>query len=207
MSGETQCLVVAGPSGVGKTTLIHGALASNTQWRFSVSATTRPKRSEEVDGLHYHFLTHDQFMQRIVAGGFLEYAEVYGSLYGTPGSELVQAAEEGKHLLIEVDTVGCLSIRSLRPQIPLLAVLPPSLAELRRRLRARGTETGEELARRDANIVAELQRMRSFDFSIVNDEVESATTQLLELMAVIGAGLHIVTPRVDMLLKEDGGNG
>jgi guanylate kinase len=205
MSLNVNCLVVAGPSGVGKTTLIKGALERDPDWLFSVSATTRAKRENEVDGREYYFLERKEFEQRIASGGFLEYADVYGNIYGTPRTELDRAANAGKNLLIEVDTVGCLSIRALLPDIPLVAVLPPSMGELKRRLRDRGTETEETLAVRYANIVAELQRMRAFDFSIINNEIEEATSELLDLMKIISAGLYHAGRRVDRLLKGDGG--
>ncbi len=200
---SVRCLVVAGPSGVGKSTLINAALQQNTRWMFSVSATTRPRREGEVDGREYHFLSQDEFDRRVTAGEFLEYAGVYGKQYGTLKSELDRARSAGKHLLIEVDTVGCLSIRALRPDVPLLALLPPDLVELKRRLRDRGTETAATLALRFSNIVAELQRMRGFDFVIVNDIVEQATGRLLHLMDIVETGMLHVTEGVDRLLGID----
>jgi guanylate kinase len=196
-------LVIAGPSGVGKSTMINAALKQNTRWMFSVSATTRPIREGEVNGREYHFLTQEEFDRRVAAGEFLEYAGVYGKQYGTPRSEFYRARELGKNLLIEVDTVGCLSIRALRPELPLLAVVPPGLPELKRRLRDRGTESEVSLALRFSNIVAELQRMRGFDFVIVNDNVEHAVERLLSIMKVAEAGLMRVTESVDQLLGVD----
>jgi len=202
MSQDTKCLVVAGPSGVGKSTLIKQALDQNNNWRFSVSATTRPKRDGEVDGREYYFLSRNEFETRIATGGMLEYAEVYGNLYGTPASEIDRAAADKLNLLIEVDTVGCLTIRALRPTFPLVAILPPSLHELKRRLRDRGTETEESLKLRFANIVAELQRMRGFDYAVVNDQLEIACKQLLAIMHITERGLLEVTPQVDRLLQQ-----
>lgn len=200
---DVRCLVLAGPSGVGKSTLINAALARNPRWMFSVSATTRPRREAEADGREYYFITQDEFDLRVAAGGFLEYAGVYSKQYGTPKSELDRARDAGKHLLIEVDTIGCLSIRALRPDIPLLAVLPPDLIELKRRLRDRGTESEQSLMVRFSNIVAELQRMRGFDFVIVNDTVEQAVERLLGLMEIVEAGMLNVTKSVDRLLDSD----
>jgi guanylate kinase len=202
---DPRCLIVAGPSGVGKSTLIRLALKENPRWRFSVSATTRPMREGEQDGQEYYFLGREEFQRRIVTGQFLEYAEVYGNFYGTPSSELAAAAAEGKSLLIEVDTVGCLSIRALRPEFPMLAILPPSTDELKRRLRDRGTETEETMALRFAQIVAELQRMRGFDFYLVNDDLDMAQREMLRLMAVIESGALNVPPAVDRLLNSAGG--
>jgi guanylate kinase len=195
-------MVVAGPSGVGKTVLIRGALERSARWMFSVSATTRARREGEREGQDYYFLSEVEFFRRVAIGGFLEYAEVYGRYYGTPVSELERAALQDRHLLIEVDTVGCLSIRALRPDIPLVAIVPPSLEELKRRLRDRGTETDESLAMRYGNIVAELQRMRGFDFVIVNDDLKTAQDQLLVLMEIVQSGLMLVRPQVDALLSN-----
>ncbi|MCB1221136.1 MAG: guanylate kinase [Planctomycetales bacterium] len=205
MSFTPSCIVVAGPSGVGKSTLIARALAKLPEWMLSVSATTRAKRDGEVDGVNYHYHSREQFESQVVAGGFLEFAQVYGNYYGSPVSEIERAAQAGRNLVFEVDTVGCLSIRSLRPQWPLVAIVPPELAELRRRLEGRGTESAESLALRLANSVAELQRMRGFDFVIVNDDLERASGQLTELMSLVGAGLTSVSPTVDSLLEKAGG--
>jgi guanylate kinase len=205
MSFHSGMLVVAGPSGVGKSTLIQGALKLNPRWRFSVSATTRPIRPGEVDGREYHFVSLAEFTTLISAGAMLEYAEVYGNFYGTPRQEIERAAAAGQHLLIEVDTVGCLSIRALQPDAPLLGVLPPGLAELRRRLADRGTESAESLARRYANAIAELQRMRGFNYVIINRDVEQATASLLDVMRIIEAGLHQPALYVDRLLAGSGG--
>jgi len=206
MTWNPACLVVAGPSGAGKSTLIREVLQSNPRWAFSVSASTRAQRPNEVDGREYYFVSPEVFEQRVLRGEFLEYAEVYGNFYGTPASELARAATEMKHLLIEVDTVGCLSIRALRPEIPLVAILPPSLDELRRRLTGRATEGQLSLERRYANAVAEIQRMRGFDFVIINDEIATARQQLLDLMSIIEGGMIRVSMQVDALLKHVGGN-
>jgi guanylate kinase len=206
MSDTPVCLVIAGPSGVGKSTLIRGALERSPQWRLAVSATTRPIREGEIDGREYHFLDRDEFERRIVDGGFLEWAVVYGNLYGTPLSEIDRAAAEEKHLLLEVDTIGCLSLHALRPEFPLIAILPPSIEELKKRLTDRATEDQQSLKRRFSNIMAELQRMRGFSYAIVNDNLEVARQQLLDLMKICEQRLDRVTPRVDALLNQAGGN-
>ncbi len=204
MTFTPELLVVAGPSGVGKSTLIQGGLAQNPRWRFSVSATTRPIRPGEQDGREYHFVDLDKFTGMVVAGELLEYAEVYGNLYGTPRQEIARAAEARQHLLIEVDTVGCLSIRALLPTAPLVGVLPPSLSELRRRLADRGTEDASSLQRRFANAVAELQRLRGFNFAIINDDVAQATACLLDVMRIVEAGLCQPARQVDDVMAGGG---
>ena len=205
MSFAPACIVVAGPSGVGKSTLISRALASLPQWMLSISATTRRIRAGEQDGVNYHYLSHEAFSQRILNGGFLEYAEVYGNFYGTPVEEVQRAAEAGRNLVFEVDTVGCLSIRALRPQWPLVAIVPPEFSALRRRLEGRGTESAESLELRLANSYAELQRMSGFDYVIVNDDLEQAAARLTELMSLVGAGLTDVRPTIERLLEKVGG--
>jgi guanylate kinase len=204
MSQQVECLVVAGPSGAGKSTLINGALAVNDRWTFSISATTRPLRPGEQDGREYHFLSREEFEARILRSEFLEYAEVYGNLYGTLASEFDRAAGIGRNLLVEVDTVGCLSIKAMRPEVPLLAVLPPSVGELKRRLRDRGTEDEASLERRFASIVAEVQRMKAFDFVIVNDELEVAQQEFLNLLALVEARGHRPRQRVEEILRTTG---
>ncbi|MEZ5337234.1 MAG: guanylate kinase [bacterium] len=205
MSFSPACIVVAGPSGVGKSTLIARALAQLPDWMLSISATTRGMREGEQHGVNYYFFNHGEFEKAIVNGGFLEFAQVYGNYYGTPVVEEQRAAREGRNMVFEVDTVGCLSIRAMRPHWPLVAIVPPELEELRRRLEGRGTESAESLALRLGNSVAELQRMRGFDYVIVNDDLERATAQLVELMSLVGAGLTEVGPTIDSLLGKAGG--
>jgi guanylate kinase len=195
-------LVVAGPSGVGKSTIVHEVLARNDDWMFSVSATTRALRPGEVDGVDYHSVGSDEFHRLIGARGFLEYAFVFGNYYGTPKTEFDRARALRKHLLIEVDTVGCFSIRSVRPDIPIVAIVPPSLAELERRLTGRGTETPESLRERRGNVFAELQRMRGFDYVIVNDELEHAVERMLGIMRIVEGGLHHVAETLDWIMDN-----
>jgi guanylate kinase len=195
-------LVVAGPSGVGKSTLVKQALSLNPEWTFSVSATTRKLRPGEREGVDYHAVPSQEFHDLIRSRGFLEYAFVFGNYYGTPKSEFDRARALRKHLLIEVDTVGCFSIRAIRPDIPIVAIVPPSLAELERRLTGRGTETAESLRERRGNVFAELQRMRGFDYVIVNDELEHAVERMLSIMRIVEAGLHHVADTLDWILDN-----
>jgi guanylate kinase len=195
-------LVVAGPSGVGKSTIIREVLARNPEWTFSVSATTRALRATEVDGVDYYHVSRDRFQDLIENRGFLEYAFVFGNYYGTMRSEIDRAAAARRHLLIEIDTVGCFSIRAIRPDIPLVGIVPPSLEELHRRLFGRGTETPESLRERRGNVFAELQRMRGFDYVIVNDELESAVARMESIMRVIENGLHHVAESLDWILDR-----
>lgn len=204
MSNDAQCLVIAGPSGAGKSTIIRGAMAANPNWEFSVSSTTRQMREGETDGVDYYFQNREQFERDISSRKFLEYAEVYGNLYGTPQSELQRAAKEGKHLLIEVDTVGCLSIRASLPEIPLVAVVPPSIEELVRRLEDRGTETDETLKQRLLPALAEMQRMQAFDYVVVNDGKDQAVSDLLAIMQIVESKMHRVRQKVSSIMTGAG---
>jgi guanylate kinase len=199
-------LVVAGPSGVGKSSLIREALASHPNWTFSVSATTRPQREHEVDGQDYFFLSREEFNRRIVAAEFIEYANVYGNLYGTLKSEFARAHAAGQGLMIEVDSVGCLSIKALLPEIPIVAVVPPRYSVLRERLGGRGTESEGELNVRLANAWVELARMRMFDFVVVNDDLEQASRRFGNLLTLIESGTARVAQTIDAILDSAGDN-
>jgi guanylate kinase len=201
---QTNVLVVAGPSGVGKTTLIRSAMQQHPQWTFSVSATTRPQRGHEKDGEDYFFLSDEEFNRRIVAGKFIEYANVYGRMYGTLASEFERAAAAGLGLLVEIDTVGCLSIHALFPEIPIVAIVPPHYNVLRQRLEGRGTESAEEIALRTENAWMELGRMRGFDFVVINDDLEKASSEFSDVVKVVENGSFAVRARIDRILATAG---
>jgi guanylate kinase len=197
-------LVVAGPSGVGKSSLIREALKQHSDWTFSVSATTRPKREHEENGRDYVFLTQQEFNQKIIEGEFIEYANVYGNLYGTLKSEFRRAKAAGQGLLIEVDSVGCLSIKALEPWIPIVAIVPPRYSVLRERLGGRGSESDDELNVRLANAWIELARMRAFDFVVVNDDLVQASERFSNLLTVIESGTTNAAPTIDAILDSAG---
>lgn len=201
---QTNVLVVAGPSGVGKTTLIRKAMESHPGWTFSVSATTRPQRGHEKDGEDYFFLSNEEFNRRIIAGEFIEYANVYGRMYGTLRSEFERAAAAGLGLLVEIDTVGCLSIHALFPEIPIVAIVPPHYKVLRQRLEGRGTETEEEIALRTENAWMELGRMRGFDFVVINDDLEKASAEFGDVVKVVENGSFAVRAHIDRILATAG---
>lgn len=199
---EERCIVLSGPSGVGKTTVVQEVLKRTDRWTQCITCTTRPPREGEIDGRDYYFLSEQEFMRRVLSGAFLEYANVYGKHYGSPLSEIMRAGKEAKRLIIVVDTVGCLSIRALNPEVKLLGLLPPSMAVLRQRLSSRGDETAEQVDARLAEAYIELTRMSTFDFTIINDDLNRAVEDLLQLLNLLERGTHVSDGRIQRLHAE-----
>lgn len=164
-------IVVAGPSGSGKTTIARALLERRTDLRFSVSATSRPARAGEEDGVDYHFMTRSEFERLVAAGGLLEWAEVHGELYGTPRSNLEVAEREQAHLLLDIDVQGARAVRRLVPAVVTIFLLPPSAEVIIARLVGRGSEDRTVLQRRIRTAEAELAGIGEFDYAVVNDEV------------------------------------
>ncbi len=177
MSKQTALYVISGPSGVGKGTVCKALLAElgegpNRQLTLSISATTRPMRPGEVDGVNYHFLSQEDFLRRVDNGEFLEYATVYGNYYGTLRSAVQQELAEGRNVLLEIDTDGARQIKKLMPEAELIFLAPPSPEELLRRLQGRNTDSAAEIARRQQCLEAELAQQVYYDYVVVNDVVE-----------------------------------
>lgn len=185
-------LVLAGPSGAGKTTVARALVERRRDVRFSVSATTRPPRPDEVEGKDYHFLDGAAFEGMRERGELLEWAEVHGHLYGTPRSNLTEARRAGHHLLLDIDVQGARSVRRLEPDAVTVFLLPPSGARIVERLRGRGSEREEVLRARMRGAEAELLAVAEFDYALVNERLEE-TVRTVE--AVISAESH----RVDRL--------
>ena len=174
--------IICGPSGVGKGTVVARLLASDPTLYFSVSATTRPPRAGEEDGVHYHFLDRGTFEQWIAAGDFLEYAEYVGNLYGTPRIYVDKAMEQGRDVLLDIEIQGAEQVRQKRPETVRIYVAPPSWAELERRLVGRGTEDMEKVRFRLARGREEFAAARDFDYLVINDTVDRAVDELRAIM-------------------------
>lgn len=171
-------LVICAPSGTGKTTLIKRLTAEFPRFAFSVSCTTRAPREGERDGADYIFLSREEFLRRRDAGFFAEWAEVHGNFYGTPLEATRRLLAEGRDALFDIDVQGAAQLRESIPEAVLIFILPPSRRELERRLRGRGTESEESLARRLAVAGNELAQARWFQYWIVNDDLETAWQEL-----------------------------
>ncbi len=177
-------IIVTAPSGAGKTTIVRHLLDQITDLAFSVSATTRPRRTHEVDGRDYYFITLDAFSQKVEAGEFVEWEEVYpGKCYGTLKSEVERMWANGQDVIFDVDVKGALSLKNKYPDRTLsIFVKPPSVEALADRLLKRGTETPETLATRLERVRYELTFAEKFDRIIVNDNLETALAEAYSLV-------------------------
>ncbi len=175
--------VLTGPSGVGKGSVVAEVRRRRPDIWLSVSATTREPRPGEVDGVHYRFLSPQAFAAAQARGEFLETATYAGHRYGTPRAPVYDTLAHGRAVLLEIDLQGARQIRRLEPAALLVLLTPPSLDELRRRLLARGTEDPDTVARRLALAATELAATDVFDATVVNDDISSAATRLVALMA------------------------
>lgn len=176
---------IVGPSGVGKGTIVSRLLDANSRIWASVSATTRPARAGEIDGVHYHFVSDEEFDRLIDEGQMLEWACVHGKhRYGTPRQPVLDAQEKGLIPLLEIDLDGARQIRQSMPEAVQIFIEPPSMEELERRLRGRGTEDEEEIQRRLETARGEMSARDEFDMCIVNKDVSGATRQILHLMGL-----------------------
>jgi len=176
-------LVLAGPSGTGKTTLSRRIVDGTPGMSFSVSATTRPPRGSETDGVDYEFVNDAEFDRRIGAGFFLEWAEVLGRRYGTSADAVRRALSAGSGIVLDIDVQGALRVKDIVPGAVLVFVLPPSPRQLEDRLDGRGTEGGEGVALRLAAAASEVRWCGSFDYAVVNDDLDRAAAQIESIIA------------------------
>lgn len=177
--------VVAGPSGVGKGTVVRQLVSASDRIWLSVSATTRPPRPGEEDGVHYRFVSDAEFDRMVGAGEMLEWATVHRtSRYGTPRQPVLDARSRGLVPLLEIDLDGARQVRRSMPDAVLVFIEPPSMEELEARLRGRGTESEEQILRRLETAALEMAARDEFDVRIVNDDVSRATAEILHVMGL-----------------------
>jgi guanylate kinase len=186
MSGDL--FIVSAPSGAGKTSLVNALLSSNKDIDLSISYTSRPPRPGEVNGVNYHFVSRETFLEMAARGDFLESAEVYGNFYGTSQSWIRDEIAKGRDILLEIDWQGAAQVRSTFPGAISVFILPPTLAALETRLKGRAQDSMEVIARRISAAREDVSHVAEFDYVIINDKLDVA---LQELNAVIvAAGLR-----------------
>ncbi|MEO0459004.1 MAG: guanylate kinase [Cyanobacteria bacterium P01_A01_bin.114] len=171
-------IVLTGPSGVGKGTLLRQLLERHPDLQLSVSATTRQPRPGEIDGRHYHFVSRDAFSQMVERGELLEWAEFAGNFYGTPAKSLAEQIQEGRWVVLEIELEGARQVRQTLPEALQIFVMPPSFHALESRIRQRGQDSEAAIAKRLLRAQVEIAAASEFDIQIVNDDLESAVKQL-----------------------------
>ncbi|MGD9899002.1 MAG: guanylate kinase [Calditrichaceae bacterium] len=175
-------IVFSAPSGGGKTTIVQHLAKKYDNLKISISATTRKKRPDEVDGIAYHFLSKDQFEQKIKSGCFLEYEIVHGDYYGTLKESVNDLVKSGNSVLFDIDVNGALSIKMHYPEAILIFIAPPSLDVLKERLVARKSESSESVENRLKRIKYEYEKADSFDFKVINDQLDATIEEVEQLI-------------------------
>jgi guanylate kinase len=197
-------IVLAGPSGGGKTTVRTELLKRRSDLVFSVSATTRAPRPGETDRRDYRFMARDDFEELVRRGDLLEWAEVHGELYGTPAENLRSAHREGVHLLLDIDVQGARQFRELEPDAVMIFLLPPDRERLVERLRSRGSESPNSVRTRMRTALAELESLGRFDYAVVNDDLEETLDAVEAIIVAESHGVRRLSPTTRSRVEELG---
>lgn len=174
--------VISGSSGVGKGTVLKGFLERNPEFMLSISCTTRSPRPGEIDGVNYFFISKEEFQDCIKKEKFLEWAEFAGNFYGTKKKYIKQCLEEGKDIILEIETKGAMQVKKQMPEAVLIFICPPSYETLENRLRGRHTEDEATIQKRLDEVKKELKAAENFDYRIINDDLETAIQTLEEVI-------------------------
>ena len=188
---SARLFVVVAPSGAGKTTLVKALVVRRPGLRFSISYTTRKKRSNEAEGVDYLFVSVDEFARLRARGDLLESADVFDNHYGTGRKQVEQHLQDGHHVILEIDWQGAAQVREAKPACISIFILPPSTDELEHRLRSRHTDSDDVIRRRLRDALSDMSHWSEFDFAIINDDLERAVDDLEAIVA--GAGESCAT--------------
>lgn len=180
-------MIVSAPSGCGKGTILKRSFNDDEVF-YSVSCTTREPRDEDTEGVTYHFLTNERFEEMIEDNGFLEYAKYSGNYYGTPKAPVEENLEQGRDVVLEIETQGAFQVKKLRPDAVSIFILPPSINELHRRLKKRGSEEEEVILKRVGQAAGEIERAVDYDYVIMNDELENALEDFNAVLTAVRNG-------------------
>lgn len=176
-------IIVSGTTCAGKGTVIKKLLAKNDNLSLAISYTSRPIRQGEVDGVDYYFVSHEEFEQKIKNGDFLEYAKVrYGEYFGTPKKEVDDILKTGKDVLLEIDVQGAEQIKNLFPETILIFIMAPSMEEVKKRIKARGAETPEQIVERFQTAYREINEIPKYNYIVVNDEIDKAVEKVQAIL-------------------------
>ena len=175
-------LIISGPSGTGKGTLVEKLMKADPTFRFSCSVTTRAPRVGEIDGVHYHFVSVEEYDRLVAENAFLEHATVHGNCYGTLRKPIEDMIAQGQNVLLDIDTQGAINVMENADDYVSIFILPPSYTELRKRLEGRGTDAPEVIERRMNNARGEILKVDRYQYSIVNDDLETAYEQLKQIV-------------------------
>ena len=179
---KPQLVVLSSPSGGGKTTICRRLVKKNDTFRISVSATTRQPRSHEIDGVHYHFISNEAFQDRIRHNAFLEYEIVHGNYYGTLKQQVEGLLQDGYSVIFDIDVYGALKIKDQYPEAILIFIRPPSLEELKHRLKMRKSDSEGEIHFRLQRLPEEYAQAEYFDYDIINDDLNKTVTEILKII-------------------------
>ena len=202
MSSTGTLFTVSAPSGAGKTSLVNALVEGDKGLRVSVSHTTRPRRPGEQDGVNYHFVDKETFRGMLQRAEFLEHAQVFGNLYGTSQTWVEQQLREGTDVILEIDWQGAQQVRAAMPGCISVFVLPPSRAELERRLRGRGTDSEEVISRRLAESVDDMRQCAGFDYVVINANFAAAVADLRRIVNGDAGDLRAGRAEIRELLRD-----
>ncbi len=178
---QGRLFVISGPSGAGKGTICKELISAGIA-DLSVSMTTRKPRGIEQEGIHYYFVSHEEFQQAIDEGNMLEWAEIYGNRYGTPKKPVLDKLAQGRDVILEIEMQGAMQVKKSYPKSVLIFVLPPSISELRKRLIDRGTETPEQIDLRTRTTLDEIKTIKDYSYFIINDDLVTAVDDALTII-------------------------